>query len=132
MQWLVDSYTLQAADVAAAYAGRGYNVRTGRWETVSGVNMTPTDIRGHRVKSLDLTIHDAVSTGIKNGVWVIVFVVGDPTHTGYVVPLHQGITSTGRLFQWAGDQEMLGGIFWRIHQGGLAAGDRVDLGVGYV
>lgn len=131
MQWLSDSYTILGADVTFVYAGRAYNQRLGRWETVSGTNMSPTDISKHRLRSVDLAIHDAVTGGLKNGVWALVFVVGDPVHTGYVVPVVQGLSSRSQVLQWAGDIAMLGGVCWRIHLGGLVAGDRVDIGVGY-
>lgn len=131
-QWVSDSYTILAGDVAVVYAGRGYNVRTGRWETISGQNMTPTDISAKRLRSIDFTIHDVGTGGLKNGVFAMLFVIGDPIHTGYIVPVFQGVGSKARLVQWAGDAPMLGGVAWRIHQGGLAAGDRVDIGVSYV
>lgn len=131
MQWLVDSYTVQAADIVPAWFGRGYNVGVGRWEHLLGANMTPSRLNPRlRLRSMDMTVHDS-GGHIKDGLWVIGFVIGDPQHTGYAVPWFQRIQSKGRLIQWNGDQPMLCGFAYRIHTGGVAAGDYIDMGVGY-
>ena len=133
MQWLTDSYTVVAGDVAKAWCGRGYNAGVGRWESLMGVAMQATVIRQGIVRSIDLRVFDGVTGGIKDGVFAMVFVVGDGTHTDYVVPVLQGVMSRSKLLCRAFEigVPMLGGIQWRIMQGGLAVPDRVDIGVGY-
>ena len=131
MQWLVDSHTIVAGDIVPAWFGRAYNIKTGVFETLLGANMSQSRLTtSHRLRSMDMVIHD--STGrIKCGVWVVGFVIGDPQVTGYVVPWFQRIQSNGRLLQWNGNEPMLCGFAYRIHQGGVVAGDYIDIGVGY-
>ena len=130
MQRLADSYTIQAADVAAAYSGRGYNVMLGRWLTVSGV-----DNGGSRMTNLvllDCSITVVNATGHwRNGVIVRAFVANDPSHPGLATPWFDAVACKSGNIEWQGRRPMGAGIFWRIIQGGVIAGDIVAIGVGY-
>jgi hypothetical protein len=130
MVWTTDAYTLIAGDVAAAYAGRGYNIRTGVWETVSGVNLSQSAPSKYRLRSADIRVQTAAGN-VKDGVFIVCFIAGDPVHTDWVVPWFSGVQSKGKLINWQGDIPMGCGFFWRIHQGGLIATDVVSLGVSY-
>jgi len=129
--WSTDTYAVLAGDVALNYAGRGYNVRTGRWETVSGGNLSPTGESDHILLSADIRVQTAAGL-VKDGVYIILFVCGDPIHTGWVVPWFDGVQSKGHLVNWAGHTPMMGGLVWRIHASGLIATDVVSVGVSYV
>ncbi len=130
MQWLEDIYTVLAGDVAVAYAGRAYNCKTHQFETVSGINMGSSKFSHRRLKSIDFIVHSPTGT-VKDGIWCCGYVVIDELHTGMVAPWFNQIQSKAHLIQWQGDIDMGCGFFWRIHAGGLVAGDVVGLGVGY-
>ena len=135
MEWLNDSYTLIAGDVSQVWCGRGFNLGDGNWESLMGTKMTPTSLRTRSplIRAVDLRVMDGVTGGIKDGVFVMVFVVANGTHTEFVMPILQGMASRSKLLckTWEIGVPMLGGIQWRIMQGGLAACDRVDMGVAY-
>lgn len=133
MQFLNDSYVIDAADIIPLWAGRCYNHALGRWESVHGVSPTPCGGRPEtkaRIKSVNFTVH-ATSGALRQGVMAYLFIVGDPVVTGNVVPLIHGVQRKVGMLYWTGDEPLLWGIEWRIHQGGLVAGDYVDLSVGY-
>ncbi|MCJ7510080.1 MAG: hypothetical protein MUP14_04230 [Dehalococcoidia bacterium] len=128
--WTNDSYVIQAADVAAGYAGRGYNVGMGRWETVSGAQLSASRMSPHRLKHIVFGAGTAAGN-CKDGMIGLVFVVVDPQWTSRQILLFQGMQSKGRFLEWHGDAPLGAGLCWRISQGGLLATDIVSIGVGY-
>jgi hypothetical protein len=131
LQWLNDTYAVNAVDVAAAWAGRGYNAGKGRWETVSGIDLSGSSVfKRHTLRSCDIRVQTAAGN-VKDGVFIVGFVIMDPQNTGMVYPWFQGVQSKGRLVTWAGEIPMAAGFVWRIHQSALIDTDVVSLGVGY-
>lgn len=131
MQRLLDVYTIQAGDVAVAYAGRGYNANPGRWQTVSGINMVASSWQTARhLVDADFLIQTAAGA-LKCGVVIAAFIVHDPTNTSLTTPWFMGVTSKAHFVHWHGRLPLDCGFLWRVHQGGLIAGDVVTMGVGY-
>lgn len=129
--WTTDSYSVVAGDVALAYAGRGYNIRSGCWETVSGGNLSPSTLSlPYRLCSADIRVQTAAGN-VKDGVRIMGFICGDPVHTGWVLPWFEGVQSKGQNVNWVGDLPLLAGFIWRIAAGGLIATDVVSVGVSY-
>jgi hypothetical protein len=135
MRFANDVYVIAAADIVPLWAGRCYNLALGRWESVHGVNPTPSSMpqelgKPWLIKSVNMTVH--LTTGsLKAGVWGMVFAVGDPVRTGDVVPILQVVQGRAQQQYFLGSQELLAGVQWRIHKGGLIAGDYVEMSVGY-
>jgi hypothetical protein len=130
MERLADSYTIQAADVAAAYSGRGYNPRLGRWLTVSGIDNGSS--RMTNLTLLDCAINVTTSGGHwRNGVIVRLFVVNDPSHPDLATPWFDAVVTKSGEINWQGRRPLAAGLFWRIIKGGVVDGDIVSIGVGY-
>lgn len=130
MERLLDVYTIQAADVAAAYAGRGYNCGTGQWLTVSGTNLGGSRRTKYRLLDADMIVQ--TSTGaFRQGILVATFILHDPTNPSLTTPWFQGLHGRGKYVFWHGNVPMECGFVWRIQPGALVAGDIVTLGVGY-
>lgn len=130
MQRLLDVYTVQAGDAAAAYAGRAFNLRLGRWETVSGKNMGASRFSRHVLLDADLIVATGAGA-VKEGVIVRCFTVNDPTHPELATPWFDAVMSKRRSASWRGSTPLACGFFWRVIYGGLAATDVVTMGVGY-
>jgi len=130
MQRLLDTYTILAADVSATYAGRGYNPASGQWLTVSGTNLGSSRRTKYRLLDSDIIVQTAAGA-FRQGILVSTFVLHDPTNPSVATPWYQGVCGRGKFVFWHGNVEMDCGFFWRIHPGGLVAGDVVMLGVGY-
>lgn len=131
MERLLDQYTITGADEGATYAGRGYNAGVGQWQSfTSGATFSSGRPTKYQLRDADIVVHD--STGaIKLGVLVMVYVINDATNMGLCTPWFVGVTSKARLPYWEGKRPMNAGFFWRVHRGGLVAGDIVSMGVGY-
>ena len=132
LERLLDVYTVLAGDVAAAYIGRGYNVRLGNWMTVSGTDLGSSQLSKRLLTDADFVVHNGVTGGFKNGILITAYVLYDPTHPEMAVPWFQGVSSVAGYVGWEGKRDMGAGVFWRVQRGALVAGDRVTLGVGYV
>jgi hypothetical protein len=130
MGWFNDLYTIQAGDAAAVFACRGWNMGSGAWETLPGLNLSPSRPTKYRVKSMDIRAYHA-SGAVITGVRIWVAVVIDHLHTGMVQPLVDGYQSVNHTVSWQGDAALAAGIMWRVPRGGLIAGDVVGFGVGY-
>lgn len=132
MQFLNDTYTIQAGDAAAVFAGRGYNVALGRWETLAGVNLTPTAIqpRKYKLRSVDIRVYHA-SGAIASGVRIWIATVADPLHTEMVIPVIDEVQSISKTVAWAGDLPLGAGLIWRIPLAGVIATDYVGIGAVY-
>jgi hypothetical protein len=131
MERLLDVYTITAGDVALAYAGRGYNCKLGNWLTVSGGNLGSSRVTRQHLLEANFGIHDGVTGGFKDGCYVEAWILRDSTDPSQAIPWFQGIQSKSNLVFWRGKTPLDAGFFWRIHQGGLVAGDYVGMGVGY-
>lgn len=130
MEWLNDTYPIAAGDASAVFASRGYNMRQGRWETLPGVNLSPSETRHYRVRVVDIRVYHAGFT-VASGVRIWIAVVGDGLHTECVLPLVDGVQSVSNTVHWHGNEPLLAGIVWRIPKGGVVAADFVGIGVGY-
>src|SRR5512136_199126 len=130
MDWLSDSHTVVAGDIASSHFSRGFNLRSGQWESMIGASMAASRQGNYIVRSVDMVVHLAGGR-VKNGVHILGYIVGDPLHTGYVIPWFSGVQSKGHLVGWAGSQPMGCGFLYRILSGGLAATDYIDIAVGY-
>ena len=130
MERLVDVYTVLAGDVSASYAGRGYNTRLGRFLTVSGTDNGTSRMTLNHIHFADVIVWSAAGA-IKDGLKVGVFTCEDPTHPELSAPWFYGVLSKHSPVIWEGRRPLACGFFWRIHPGGLVAGDLVSIGVGY-
>lgn len=132
LDYLSDLYTIQAGDAAAVFAGRGFNVSLGQWETCRGVDLTRRGgpVKNYRVKAVDIRAYHASGT-IASGVRIWIASVVDPLHTESVVPLVDDIQSITHTVFWLGDAPMGAGLVWRVPLGGLIATDYVGIGVIY-
>ncbi len=79
---------------------------------------------------MDMLIRDS-SGALKDGIFVVGFVIANPTWCYQVLPWFTGMQSKLSLIQWVGDIPMLCGVQWRAHIGALAVDDVVSIGVGY-
>lgn len=132
MQFLNDTFPIAAGDAAAIFAGRGFNVALGRWETLAGVDLTPTALQPRRytLRSVDIRIYKA-SGAIRSGVRVWIATVADPLHTEMVIPVIDGYQSVSQTIHWAGAVPLGAGLIWRIPLGGVIATDYVGIGAVY-
>jgi hypothetical protein len=129
---LSDVYTIVAADAAAVFASRGFNVSLGQWQTLRGVNLTPRGgpVKDYRIKSVDIRCFHA-SQAISSGVRIWIATVTDPLRTDSFVPLVDDVQSVSHAVSWLGDAPMGAGLVWRVPLGGLIATDYVGIGVVY-
>lgn len=133
LAWLSDTYTITGGDEGTTWAGRAFNLTTGRWETVSGVAMSSSAhgrVLHKRLKAVDIRAFNSAGA-VKPGVMIHGFVVGDPIHTGFVIPIVQQVQGKSYLVHWVGDVDMGAGFEWRVLRGGLIATDIVSVGLGY-
>ena len=131
MEWLSDTYTLIAGDVAAAWAGRAYNWDRKQFESVHGTEMRRSIKTRYRLRAIQVWVYNAAGRP-KGGVACSLFVVADPQATGFKVELQPPVVQGGiTSVVWMGDYPMVAGAGWRIYPGGVAATDRVDCAIGY-
>lgn len=132
MEWLNETYTVTAGDVAQSWTGRAWNWETRRWETISGVEMSRGRETKHVLRAFHVTPHAVTTNALLQGVIGRLYIVADPLQTGFKLKLPcnpvQGATSSIRFI---GRENFLCGCLWRILAGGLAAGDTVEVTVGY-
>jgi len=132
LNWKTDRYVILAGDAAAAYAGRAYDLARGRWETVSGGKMTAGSPprKTYEIRSADVSIQNAAGN-LYTGIRILCMTMHDAGQTEYVQQLFDGIQSSIHTVNWVGKAPLGAGIFWRVQQGGLIAGDIVWLTVSY-
>jgi hypothetical protein len=131
MEWLQDDYILQAADVAAAWAGRGWNWGTNKWENISGRNLSLSTKSKHRIKSIQAWVYLATGEP-KQGIVIPMYIVADPLATGFTIRLEgKSLQGGNSLAAWSGNEPFLAGALWRINAGGAVATDRVVCAIGY-
>jgi hypothetical protein len=133
MEFTNEGYIVTAADlVPGTFVGRFWSADRKTWS--SATDRSPASgqspRRALRLKGLDIRVTNATG-GIKTGVRILVFLVSDPLHTEYVLPVLDKIQSASRIVSWLGEAPMCAGIEWRIQQGGVIATDIVSMGVTY-
>lgn len=134
MNWIQDSCVLQAADVAATYASRGYNLALGRFENLPGTNLTSYGgaIPLRRLRVVEVRAWHTGGASV-SGVLFWLGVALDALHPDQMITLGNPVHSPARRgVSWVGDLPMGGGVVWRVSLGGFIAGDYVGWSVGYV
>jgi len=127
-----DTYVITAADlVPSTWTGRAWSAQLRAWENVTNRDLTPGNpwspkydyriLRGARIRVRH------TGGGLVSGVRVILFVIVDPVHTSDIIVLKDSYQSASRLVNWLGSTPLAAGIGWRIVQGGVAAGDSVEM-----
>jgi hypothetical protein len=131
MEWLNETYVVTAGDVALGWTGRAWNWETRKFETISGVEMNRGRMTGYRLHCFQVT--PKLATGVlAMGVVGRLYVVADPDATGFKVKLpSSGVQGPVGSIRFVGDTPMGCGVLWRILAGGLAAGDTVEVTIGY-
>jgi hypothetical protein len=131
MEWLNETYEVTAGDVALGWTGRAWNWETRKFETISGVEMNRGRMTNYRLHCFQVT--PKLATGVlAMGVVGRLYVVADPTATGFKVKLpSSGVQGPVGSIRFVGDTPMGCGVLWRILAGGLAAGDTVEVTIGY-
>jgi hypothetical protein len=130
LSFISDSYTIVAGDVAAIFASRGFNVRSGRWETLPGIPLSSSEDRGYSIRSVLIRVRHT-GGGEASGILANVYAVADDNQDFSMTRIIQDVISAGRVGGWSGSMPMQRGIVWRITKGGVVAGDLVDIGVNY-
>jgi hypothetical protein len=133
MEWVNDAYQVNAADVAAAWAGRGFNLGTRRWETISGTSIGRSVETKLRIRTMQLWIYDAIDVP-KFAILGHLYVVADPQSTAFEFSVRlpgPGMHSHHDLIAFIGDFPMMCGAQWRIMKGGLIDTDKVKCSIGY-
>jgi len=132
MEWYGDSYTILAGDAAASFAGRGLNLETRKWETISGKNLGRSKDTRYVLRVFQIWIYKVTTFTLKQGVVGTLYVVGDPLATNYATRLLGEEMQGGmKCIRFVGRIPLNAGCLWRVNYGGLDAGDRVDASVGY-
>lgn len=135
MNWLADEYTVTAGDVAlASWIGRGFNLKTRKWETISAVDLSTSQPQpDYRIRSFRVILYeDNTCAVLLLGRQVQLMVVGDHQFTGFTYQLNtQEETVIEGAMHWAGDMPMCAGALYRVRVGGLAAGNYVTALIGY-
>lgn len=133
--WSTDRYTVTAGDAAADAVSRGFNLNTGRWETLSGTVMkVPPDItdRGFRVKYFAIKVWEATYGNLRHGLVGHLYVVPSCDSVDGLMKLPasyiQGGSST---ISFRGDYPMLGGVQYRVLLGACSATDEITAILGY-
>lgn len=132
-QWVEDKYVIQAADAAATYACRGWNVALGRWETLPATNLTPYggDLKPLMLRHVECRVFHTSGTEA-TGVLLWLGCAIDQKRPGVLLTLGNFIHGVAnRAVVWQGNIPLGGGVVWRVAQGGLIAGDWVEMAVGY-
>jgi len=132
MDWAEDTWTVQAGDAAAAYAGRAWNMDTRRWETISGVFCTRSLMTGFRLRTAEVRCTNAGGVN-KRGVICHLYVIGDPQATNRLIELpHAELLQRGDTWShWAGDYPILAGFQFHYSLGGVIATDIIHAQIGY-
>jgi hypothetical protein len=132
MDWAEDIWTVQAADAAAAYAGRAWNLDTRRWETISGVFCSRSAMTRYKLRTCEVRVTN--SSGVnRRGIICHLYVVGDPQATNRLIAL-PGAESLQRgdvWSHWGGEYPLLAGFQYHYSLGGVIATDIVHAQIGY-
>lgn len=133
--WSTDRYTVTAGDAAADAVSRGFNLNTGRWETLSGTVMkVPPDItdKGFRIKYFAVKVWETTYNNLRHGVVGHLYVVPACDSVDGLMKLPASMLQGGSsLIQFRGDYPMLGGVQYRILLGGCAETDQITAILGY-
>ncbi len=132
MHWVQDRYIVLAGDVVLAHCGRAYNCKTKAWETISGTKMRPSIDTPYQLRAVFLRIYNAAGAGLRGRLGEL-YIVGDPGATERQIRLQGGNDLLGgsSFITWQGRYPLCAGFQWQITQGGLVAGDIVEVKVGY-
>jgi len=132
MEWLNDTYVVQAGDVAVGFTGRGWNWGKHKWETLSQVSLSRSVATSYHIRAFQVFVLNVTTFTLKQSVVAALYVVVDPVSTDFMVRL-PGLELQGasKVISYVGDYPMPAGCLWRINRGGLVAGDVVNSFVGY-
>jgi hypothetical protein len=134
LKFLQDDYTLQAGDlILGGWAGRGYNIRAGAWETTSGGDLTESKDTPHHLRAFHVWAWNAAGVPYW-GMAIKLYVVAVGARPAMTIRL------PGRAFQagitparFVGDFPLGAGVIYRV-QGAfnrMAIGDRLTSTVYY-
>lgn len=132
MDWAEDTWTVQAGDAAAAYAGRAFNLETRRWETISGVFCGRSRMTRYKLITAEVRVTNAAGVN-RRGVLGHLYVIGDPQATNRLIEL-QGADLLQRgdnWIHWAGEYPMCAGFQYHFSMGGVVATDIIHAQIGF-
>jgi hypothetical protein len=126
MNWEEDTYTILAGDVALFDSGRGFNMKSRKWETVSGVDMSPSVKTNFNLRACFIRCYSAGMAGQRGRLFQL-YVVGDHQATNRLIRLDKSGSLVGgnSYATWLGKFPLCAGFEWRLSQGGCVAGDVV-------
>ena len=130
MEWLADTYTIQAGDAVAGWCGRAWNWDKNKWETLVASHMTRSRQTKYRLRSFQVYLYSSTGNP-RTGIIPRLFIVADPVYTGFCIPLEAGLQGTTEICHWEGDEPFLAGCLWRLMLGSSTAGDIVESTVAY-
>lgn len=135
MIWTTDRYTVTATDAAADAVSRGFNLKTGRWETLSGDYMRadPQQAdRGFRLKYFSVRVWEMTYGNLRHGVIGRLYVCPPCTEVDGLMELPASMIQGGSsLIAFRGDYPMLGGVQYRVLLGACSDTDQITAIVGY-
>jgi hypothetical protein len=133
MKWLNDRYEFTGADVAAGWAGRGWNWRTHAWETISGKDLDPSEMTPYVLRAMQLWLYTSALIPFW-GVTGSLYVVGDSESPGFTVRLPaSGLQGGRQTISYVGSYPFAAGCLYRLANPGpwLTAGDFAECTIGY-
>lgn len=131
--WTADSYVITAGDlVPATHVGRAWYVDTRSWGSVHNSNPRGggPHVGRYVLRHYDIRVLSGTG-GVKSGIQSHLYVALDPLHPEVMMLLRSQRQSVSGIESWYGEVEIPHALVWRIHQGGVDAGDVVTLLLGY-